>query len=381
MRTWPYPSSSDASKTYTVTLADNGHLGCNCRGWTIRKPGKPRECSHTKDVVAQHGFVLEARGDYFFVVSTNALTSAPIGNIITPDGGKAPATTEGQMAKAATATDISNGFTAPAAQLASGMTKPLIGEAFDKFYGDGNWMMDEKLDGHRCLVVKRGDKVGAFNRGASAKATALPQHLVDALLRMPDGIYDGELVAPGGNSWNVTELTKQDSLALVLFDILEVLGENVMGQPHTMRRQLLATAIGPAAGTAVMLVAEFKPEWAIVEKIWAGGGEGVILKKINSTYRPGARTDAWVKVKQLHSMVGVITGFEAGSFGPHSVTLLKLSNGVDGRVKTLNHETLAEIAKNPASWIGRRLVIQYQQLTPSGSPRHAMWDHLAGDAE
>jgi len=241
--------------------------------------------------------------------------------------------------------------------------------------------MDEKLDGHRCIVVKRGSSVGAFNRGAGAKATALPKQIVDALLLMPDGIYDGELMAPGGNSWNVTEIHRQDSLALILFDILEVLGENVMGQPQTMRRQLLTAAIGPAQGTAVMLVAEFKPEWAVIEKIWAGGGEGVILKKTNSTYRPGARTDAWVKVKTLHSMVGVITGFDKGEFGPHSVTKLKLANGVDGRVKTLNNETLAAIAIDPAAWIGRRLVIQYQQLTPSGSPRHPMWDHLAGDAE
>lgn len=83
-----------------------------------------------------------------------------------------------------------------------------------------------------------------------------------------------------------------------------MLGENVTGQPHAMRRQLLMAAIGPVTSNAVMLVAEFKPEWAVVEKIWASGGEGVILKKLTATYRPGYRSDAWVKVKQLASMVG-----------------------------------------------------------------------------
>lgn len=377
-RTWEYPSSSGPG-TYTVTHADNGLLGCTCKGWTMKKPGKPRECRHITDVIDTYGLAVELRGDYVFSgTKTDHLTEPLKGNIIIGNG-KAPADTE--MATMATTT-VTEGMTAPAAQLASGMTQPVTGDAFNAKYSDG-WMMDEKLDGHRCVVVKRGDRVVGWSRGGDkANAKSLPQQIVDGLLQMPDGIYDGELVVPGGNSWNVTELTQQGQLVLILFDILEVLGENVTTQPQSMRRQLLTAAIGPVTNSSVMLVAEFKPDWAVIEKlIWKRGGEGVILKKQSATYRPGYRSDAWIKVKQLHSLVGVVTGFDAGSFGPHAVTCLTLDSGVQARVKTKDNYWLAEIAKDPQSFIGRRLVISCQQLTPNGSPRHPMFDHWAGDAE
>lgn len=275
-------------------------------------------------------------------------------------------------------------LTAPDPMLASAMTTPVTGAAFDATYGTGEWTMDEKLDGHRVVVVKRGPDVLGWSR--LGKAKNLPAHIVTALRALPDGIYDGELVAPGGNSWNVTETTKRTKLAFVVFDALELMGESLLAVRHSERRALLTLALAHAPGTAVTLVPEYAPTWAAVEAIWARGGEGAILKTKSGLYRPGYRSDGWLKVKQLHAMVGTITGFEAGSFGPHAVTLLRLTNGTDARVKTKDTKTLTAIAKNPAAWIGKRLTIQYQQLTPSGSPRHPMWssvewDHESGDAE
>jgi ATP-dependent DNA ligase len=276
---------------------------------------------------------------------------------------------------------------APAAMLASAMTTPVTGAAFDARYGGGDWRMDLKLDGHRCVVVKRGtDVVGWSRGGAHANAKNLPAHIINALRAMPDGIYDGELVTPGGHSWDVTATAKRGKLTLVLFDALEILGESLMNVAQSERRKLLALAVGHASGSAVVLVPEYAPSWATVEGLWKGGAEGVILKRSAGLYRPGYRSADWVKVKQLRSMVGTITGFEAGSFGPHAVTLLRLTNGTDTRVKTKDAATLRAIAKNPEGWIGKRLTIQFQQLTPSGSPRHGMWhevewDHVAGDAE
>ena len=48
-----FPSSS-SSKVYTVKENENGELSCDCRGWTVKKPGQPRSCKHTREVVA-HG--------------------------------------------------------------------------------------------------------------------------------------------------------------------------------------------------------------------------------------------------------------------------------------------------------------------------------------
>ncbi len=50
-----FPSSS-SSKVYTVKRDENGDLSCDCRGWTMKKPDKPRSCPHVRQVEAQAAF-------------------------------------------------------------------------------------------------------------------------------------------------------------------------------------------------------------------------------------------------------------------------------------------------------------------------------------
>ncbi len=47
-----FPSESDASRTYTVKQDETGALSCDCRGWTMKKPGQERSCKHTREVEA-----------------------------------------------------------------------------------------------------------------------------------------------------------------------------------------------------------------------------------------------------------------------------------------------------------------------------------------
>jgi len=46
---WVFESSS-SDKTYQTLQYTDGTTSCDCRGWTIKKPGKPRMCRHTRDV-------------------------------------------------------------------------------------------------------------------------------------------------------------------------------------------------------------------------------------------------------------------------------------------------------------------------------------------
>ncbi len=45
---WQVPSSSDPSKTYTVSKNEEGGYGCSCPAWTRAR----RECRHIRDVLA-----------------------------------------------------------------------------------------------------------------------------------------------------------------------------------------------------------------------------------------------------------------------------------------------------------------------------------------
>jgi hypothetical protein len=385
--TWRYDSlSSDA--VYVVTLADNGLLGCECKGWLLAGRGRSHWCSHTRDVVERHGLIVEERGGYVFAATPDVeLTSSSIATIIKGVGAMRPEEAVTVATAVTTAGELD-------AMKASAMVEGKFGHLFDvegfmvpaKFdaaFGTGEWTMDEKLDGHRCLVTKADGVVSTTLRSIPS----LPSQILADLAAMPDGVYDGELLVPGGISTDVPNLSLRDELVFAMFDLVEVMGQSVIHLPLVDRRALLLMAGQHVPGNAVCVVAQQAPSWDGVKAIWANGGEGVILKKLSSKYRPGHRSADWLKVKRLEQHTVTVTGFEAGSFGPTAVVLVRFDDGTKGRCKNRNSELLAATVANPDAYIGRRLVVECQQrVRGSNKPRHPMMkkfetDHLAGEAE
>lgn len=381
MSEWSFPSSS-SDATYTARRDDGGRMSCNCRGFTFKRGDKPRECKHIKQVIADQGFARSVRGEFIFAGGEPVVTM------------QGPRSTEVSVATVDRALALADGdepsLIAPAPMLASAMTDPVTGQAFDARYGTGEWFMDVKLDGHRCVVVKRGEQVQGWARPRAGSTSgdfrkALPANIIAAVRELPDGIYDGELMAPGGKSSDVTIIGA--NLTLVLFDVLEIMGTSTMNDTAQERRSYLALALDHVTSDAVKLVDSFEtPTWSAVEAIWTMGGEGAVVKRRAGIYRANYRTDAWVKIKKLEAHTVTIIGFDAGSFGPHSIVQFKFADGVESRCKTKNNEWLRMFAENPESFIGRRLVIECVERTKTGSPRHPMaksidLDHLAGETE
>ena len=189
--------------------------------------------------------------------------------------------------------------------LASAMVEPVMGAAFDRQFAVG-WALEEKLDGHRCVVRVRGSEVDAFSRPRSSrapgKARALPPTMVAQLRLMGDGDYDGELVhATTGKAWDVVRTNAP--LVFVAFDVLTCNGTDVTPIAYELRRALLLERLRKLSRTqqSVSTVVSDPPSWADVEAIWARGGEGAILKRLASHYQPGARSPDWLKVKQLRA--------------------------------------------------------------------------------
>jgi hypothetical protein len=386
MTTWRYDSlSSDA--VYVVTLADNGLLGCECKGWLLARRGMPHWCSHTRDVVERHGLVVEERGDYVFALQKKELTSGNIAIIIRGVGAMRP---EEAVTVATAATTMGQLDAMKASAMVEGKFGHLfdaegfmVPAKFDAAFGTGEWTMDEKLDGHRCLITKADGAITTTLRSIPS----LPSQILDAMATMPDGVYDGELLVPGGISTDVPNLALRGELVFAMFDLVEVMGESVIHLALKDRRALLLVAGQHAQNESVVVVAQQAPSWDGVKVIWANGGEGVILKRLSSKYRPGHRSADWLKVKRLEQHTVTVTGFETGSFGPTAVVLVRFEDGTKGRCKNRNSELLKATAANPAAFIGRRLVVECQQrVRGSNKPRHPMMkafetDHLAGEAE
>lgn len=370
-QTWTKASSSSDRK-YTVKLLENGTLTCDCQGWTNKRAGKPRECRHIKDVIADNGWTRVVLYDEFVGIADDAAPDTYVG--LAEDG----AVVTGDVAEI--------DMTAPVPMLALAMTDNApTGAAFEAAYPAADYFIDEKIDGYRCIIVKRGDSVQGWSRpragGNGALPTAVPAHIARQIRMMPDCILDGELWVPGGKSWHVTSARASNpgALVFVAFDVLSVMGQDTMAETQDNRRTMLELLLKHTDDrSAICLVPSFEVSWAAVEGIWARGGEGAIVKARKARYSPGSRDRRWVKVVQVKTVTMTVTGFVAAKLGPYST--IALSGPADIKtVKTLDNHMLAAFAADPASFIGRRVVIQY---TPRGEKAmHPRFDHWASEEE
>lgn len=379
MQSWKFPSKSNPdADPYTTRILADGRLGCDCRGWVVARPdpknpkvNQPRYCTHCRQVVEQKlKCGVRFAGEYAYVVLKDAPPAAKTSTVVV------------EPAPAGLA-----GFVAP--QLAAPMDAALDTRekrlAAIAQYPAARWAMEEKFDGHRVVVDRTATAVHAWSRPSAGKVgppatRVLPKHVADGLRKLPVGTYDGELIVPGaGNNFgSVTDLANAGKEQYVVFDVLRLLGRSTTGEPYDVRRSYLTEIFRRKASQspAVRLAESWAPSAKRVLAVWARGGEGCILKNRAATYRPGSRTDAFVKVKKVATAVVTITGFTAGKLGPFSTVNIRDAKGVVTTVKTLNNAELRRAAANPEALKGRQLRIEYTSRTADGAYLNPRWDRL-----
>jgi bifunctional non-homologous end joining protein LigD len=118
----------------------------------------------------------------------------------------------------------------------------------------------------------------------------------------------------------------------VIFDLLYLDGHLTMPLSYEERRELLEALEleGPAWRTPTYHRGDGKALLAATREL---GIEGVVAKKLDCPYTPGARASHWIKVKNVHTQDVVIGGWTPGEGGRTS-SLGSLAVGVmeDGRL-------------------------------------------------
>jgi hypothetical protein len=159
----------------------------------------------------------------------------------------------------------------------------------------------------------------------------------------------------------------------VAFDITRA---TIPGVAAPMRSAARRCSQSPACPPTSNGEASWSPNRRGEAAIWKRGGEGAILKRLSSRYQPGYRSPDWLKVKAEHTAVLTIIGFEMGKSGPYSTLRLRDAGGHETTVKTLGNQLLRDITAAPDSFLGREVVITYQERTPAGFYRHGRFDHF-----
>ncbi|KFB09786.1 DNA ligase D [Nitratireductor basaltis] len=177
------------------------------------------------------------------------------------------------------------------------------------------WLAEMKYDGYRALIAigKGGAKV--FTRNGKDWTDKF-RHIAEAAARLPTSgtLLDGEIVAYSSGRTDFSSLQAAikagGDMSCFVFDLLQIDGADVTDRPLTERKERLA-ALMKHAKPPLALSTDIRGHAAtVLEKLCAGGHEGIIAKRADAPYRSG-RNRSWLKVKCSRRQELVIGGFSA----------------------------------------------------------------------
>jgi bifunctional non-homologous end joining protein LigD len=290
---------------------------------------------------------------------------------------------------------------------------------------DRGWAVEVKWDGVRAIAYCRPGRLELQTRNLREVTSQYPEvRRLSRQIGARDAVLDGELVAfdaEGRPSFErlqqrihqtsesvVRRRMKTHPVTYVIFDLLYLDGKNLMGEPYTRRRELLEQLElnGDSWQTPAYSVGRAKELLAASAE---HGLEGIVMKRLDSSYTPGKRSGAWLKVKNIGRQEFVIGGWVEGAGGRKNrlgAILLgyfdeageglhyagKVGTGFSDRDLDELMERLAPLARETNPFAGRKgprkthfvepeLVaeVEFREITAEGMIRHGSFKGLRED--
>ena len=194
--------------------------------------------------------------------------------------------------------------------------------------GDG-WVHEVKWDGMRVLVEVGPGRVRLTSRNENDVTVSFPElHGLADALDGREAVLDGEIVAFSdgipvfgalADRMHVRTARKAEAaaarnpVALMIFDVLLLDGQDETGRPLRERRRLLEGL--DLAGAHWQVPPAYDDGPALWEATEAQGLEGVVSKRVASAYVQGRRSEDWLKVPHRPTGSYVVGGWrpEKGS--------------------------------------------------------------------
>ncbi|HEX8942286.1 MAG TPA: DNA ligase D [Gemmatimonadaceae bacterium] len=192
-----------------------------------------------------------------------------------------------------------------------------------------DWTFEQKYDGMRVIALVSPRTIRLVTRNGREKAEQFPE-IVDALRRLAAKvrhalILDGEIVAmhrgvPAPfqalqsrmqlkNAAQIGASASRAPASFVIFDILQDGRAKLARQPWHVRRGRLEQRVKPSADSRILISESSSDGLRMIARARHYGWEGVIAKRVNATYVPGARSTAWLKLKLQHRAEFVVGGY------------------------------------------------------------------------
>ena len=185
---------------------------------------------------------------------------------------------------------------------------------------DGDdWAFEIKWDGYRTIVHVADGRVRLQSTAGRDVTDRWPEFAeLASAVNAESAILDGELIVLDDDGHPSFELVQRSGIGsdrqavIQFFDVLQVDGTDTIDVPYLDRRRLLDQLVEPGDNWTVPSF-RIGNGAALLAATAEQGLEGVIAKRIDSRYRPGARSKDWRKIKNRTVVELTIGGFTAGT--------------------------------------------------------------------
>jgi DNA ligase-1 len=197
------------------------------------------------------------------------------------------------------------------------LASPIEGDPAEQLGERSDWQVEWKWDGIRGQLIRRGEMIAIWSRGEERIEQRFPE-LVEAASELPSGVVlDGEVLA-----WDLAEdrplpfaalqrrlnrkqvgkkLLAEVPVAFVVFDVIEHAGEDLRERPLVERRLVLETICASAPARIRASPSIDVASWSELARLRADSRdrqvEGMMLKRLDSSYGHGRRKGPWWKWK------------------------------------------------------------------------------------
>jgi bifunctional non-homologous end joining protein LigD len=231
-----------------------------------------------------------------------------------------------------------------------------------------DWTFEPKYDGMRVIAEAGARRARLITRNGKDKSTQFPE-IVLALRELAGRagrtvVVDGEIIARPMRSRHATtdeasgfqqlqgrmhlrdhdeilRLALEAPTTLMAFDLLRDGRTSLVAQPWTTRRERLEQLFDEAADEddATLALSECRARGTtMLARARRAGWEGIIAKRTDARYQPGARSDDWRKLKLLFRAEFVVGGFtEPRNARTHLGALLLGAYDADGALQYVGH--------------------------------------------
>jgi bifunctional non-homologous end joining protein LigD len=192
--------------------------------------------------------------------------------------------------------------------------EPMKAQLVEQPFDDERWLFEVKWDGIRLISFIDDGKVRLQTRAGRTVDDEYPQlQAIGPLVNARQAILDGEIVAldeEGRPSFQLLQNRGKEEhpMQYVVFDVVYFDGQRLFKVPLEDRKRLLRDIVRDGGvvkysdhvlgqGTAFFKAAQQKRL------------EGIVAKLRDSTYQPGVRSSAWLKIKVHLQQEVVIGGF------------------------------------------------------------------------